>query len=150
MKREGDGKSPIGSFRLLKGFWRADRLAKPVTTLQLKPLKPTMGWCDQTGHRLYNRPVTLPFGASHEVLTRADTAYDIVIILNHNITPRRQNQGSAIFLHLIRDGASHTEGCVAISLSDMRKILQGLNSRSRLQIGLPDHQGKNQRRSAAM
>jgi L,D-peptidoglycan transpeptidase YkuD (ErfK/YbiS/YcfS/YnhG family) len=94
-----------------------------------------MGWCDAPGHRNYNRPVALPFAASHERLSRRDSAYDIVIVMDYNLSPRRQCRGSAIFFHLIHDGATVTEGCIAVSLADMRKILPCLSGRSRIVIG---------------
>jgi L,D-peptidoglycan transpeptidase YkuD (ErfK/YbiS/YcfS/YnhG family) len=134
-KREGDGASPIGAFPMVRGYWRADRLSRPVTGLVMHPLKPDMGWCDAPGHRLYNCPVRLPFAASHETLTRNDNAYDIMIVLDYNLSPRLQHRGSAIFFHLIREGATGTEGCIALSLKDMRKILPHISTKTRMVIG---------------
>ncbi len=125
-KREGDGASPVGSFRMIKGYWRTDRLPRPVTSLPMQALRLDMGWCDAPGHRLYNRAVRLPIPASHETLTRSDSAYDILIILDYNLSPRLAGRGSAIFFHLIREGATHTEGCIAVSLPTMRKLMPGL------------------------
>ena len=64
-KREGDGASPLGSWRLKRVFYRADRLVRPETALPVVPLNQSDGWCDAADHPLYNRPVTLPFDASH-------------------------------------------------------------------------------------
>ena len=63
-KREGDGASPAGRFRLLGAFYRADRLPRPRTRLPVRALRPTDGWCDDPGDRRYSRPVRLPYGAS--------------------------------------------------------------------------------------
>lgn len=84
---------------------------------------PEDGWCDQTGHRRYNRSVDLPFKASHETLKRDDHLYDIVIVMDHNITRHLSVGGSAIFFHLAHDDYRATEGCVAISLRDMQRLL---------------------------
>lgn len=54
---------------------------------------------------------------------RVDGAYDIVFATSHNERPRVKGAGSAIFFHLTRKGSNVTAGCVAVSQSDMRKIL---------------------------
>ena len=46
------------------------------------------GWCDDPGDRNYNRPVSLPYRASHEELWRNDHLYDVVVVLAHNDRPR--------------------------------------------------------------
>ena len=53
-KREGDGASPAGTWPVRNVFFRPDRLAPPVTSLPLVPLKPYDGWCDAPDHRLYH------------------------------------------------------------------------------------------------
>jgi L,D-peptidoglycan transpeptidase YkuD (ErfK/YbiS/YcfS/YnhG family) len=130
-KREGDGKSPMGRWRLGQLFYRPD---KSRHVRHGKQIKKTDGWCDATGHRLYNRPVTLPFDASHERMWRPDEAYDLVCLTSHNQRPRVQGLGSAIFLHVWRSGASGTEGCVALKESDLRKLLARLPRKTCLVI----------------
>lgn len=92
------------------------------------------GWCDAKGHKDYNRPVRLPFGASHESLWRNDEAYDLLVTTNHNQRPRIQGAGSAIFLHVWRTSATGTEGCVALKPADLRKVLMGCSKRTYLVI----------------
>jgi L,D-peptidoglycan transpeptidase YkuD (ErfK/YbiS/YcfS/YnhG family) len=123
-KREGDGKSPIGKWQLEQIFYRADKMVRPHSSVRTRNLRADDGWCDAKGHGQYNRFVKLPFKASHETLKRQDCAYDIVISTNHNKIPRKQNGGSAIFLHVINAGAKGTEGCVALSEKHLRMILQ--------------------------
>ena len=130
-KREGDGKSPVGRWKLGQLFYRPD---KSLHVCGGKRLKTTDGWCDATGHRLYNRPVTLPFDASHEEMWRKDEAYDLVCLTSHNQRPRVQGLGSAIFLHVWRAGATGTEGCVALKRSDLRKLLARLSGKTYLEI----------------
>src|ERR1700732_3369477 len=43
-KREGDGASPAGTFPLLYGFYRADRIARPASGLVMTALQPDDGW----------------------------------------------------------------------------------------------------------
>jgi L,D-peptidoglycan transpeptidase YkuD (ErfK/YbiS/YcfS/YnhG family) len=123
MKREGDGKSPVGSFILRQGFYRSDRVSNPAPALGMRPLRRSDGWCEVPGSGFYNRQVTLPFRDGHETMWRDDGAYDIVFATSHNERPRVQGLGSAIFFHLTREGSGVTAGCVAVSRRDMQKIL---------------------------
>jgi L,D-peptidoglycan transpeptidase YkuD (ErfK/YbiS/YcfS/YnhG family) len=135
-KREGDGGSPRGSFRLLGGAYRHDRLGRrPVTPLPLHRTGPRDGWCDDPRDRRYNRPIRLPApGVSHERLWREDGLYDVVIDLAYNRGPIRPRRGSAIFLHVARPGFRPTEGCVAVRLADLLRLLRRIGPRTRLRI----------------
>ena len=125
-KREGDGGTPVGRFALLHVYYRPDRGLPPATLLPAEPLSPTSGWCDDPAHHRYNRPVQLPFPASHEKMWRDDRLYDIVVVLDCNLAPAVKGKGSAIFFHIAREGYSPTEGCVAVSPEHMRLILQNV------------------------
>ena len=65
---------------------------------------------------------------------RADGLYDVVIDLAHNRGPIRPGAGSAIFLHVARPGFRPTEGCVALRLPDLLRLLRRLGPRTRLHI----------------
>lgn len=130
-KREGDGKSPRGAWLLVDAYFRPDRvLALP----HAKRVKPSDGWCDAPGHKDYNRKVVLPFAASHEKLWRENESYDILITTNHNQRPRLHGAGSAIFLHLWREGATCTVGCIALRRRDMLIVLSKLKGKAYLVI----------------
>ena len=133
-KREGDGASPLGKWRVKRVFYRADRIDRPQTALPVIPLRESDGWCDAAAHPLYNRPVTLPFRASHEKLWREDHAYDVIVELAHNDAPVMAGLGSAIFFHLAHDDGRPTEGCVAISLQDMLGVLRHASTETYLEI----------------
>jgi L,D-peptidoglycan transpeptidase YkuD (ErfK/YbiS/YcfS/YnhG family) len=124
LKREGDGATPVGTFRLQRVLYRADRIQRPRTVLPASPIGNSDGWCETVGDRNYNRQIKLPYPASHELLKREDRLYDIIVVLNHNQRPRVQGHGSAVFFHLAREGYTPTAGCVAVSLRDMRIILE--------------------------
>lgn len=134
-KREGDGASPVGAFRLREGWFRADRLPRPATRLPLRPTRPRDGWCDDARDRRYNRPVLLPLpGVSCERMWREDALYDVVIDCDWNRGPIRRGSGSAIFLHCARPGFAPTEGCVALARRDLVRLLPRLGPRTRLMI----------------
>lgn len=122
-KREGDGATPVGRLLLREVLYRADRIGRPRTVLPLAGIRPGDGWCDEPADRNYNRRVRLPYPASAERLWRDDRLYDLVVVLDYNVRPRVRGAGSAIFLHVARDGLAPTEGCVAVRLEDLLKII---------------------------
>ena len=134
---EGDGVTPLGRFRLLGAMIRAERISVRSAAIDLTQILPTDGWCDAPGDRNYNRPVGLPYPASHEKLSRDDHLYDVAIVMDYNITRRltAKGGGSAIFFHLARDNYSPTEGCVAISRRDMLWLLPRIGPETEMVIG---------------
>lgn len=133
-KREGDGATPSGMFRLLFGFYRHDRIGIVNSTLPLLRINKESGWCDSPEDPAYNQPVSLPYKASHEELMREDRLYDVCIVLDYNISPRARERGSAIFFHQTRPDKGPTEGCVAIDPELMRKLLPRLSEKSLMSI----------------
>ena len=134
IKREGDGATPLGSMRLMHAFVRRDRMRPLFSGLSLKPIGEDDGWCDAPADRNYNRPVSLPYKSSHERMRREDHLYDVVIVLDANIRPRKRGMGSAIFFHLARPGYLPTEGCVAISRRDLEWLLPRLSPKTVLTV----------------
>jgi len=134
-KREGDHATPAGVLPLREVMWRPDRLPPPRTVLPHRSIAESDGWCDDPASPDYNRPVRLPIHASAETLWRDDRLYDILIVLGHNDAPPRPGLGSAIFLHLERPDKGPTEGCIAVSLAHMRRLLGWLRPDDRLLVG---------------
>jgi len=134
-KREGDGASPAGSFLMRRLLYRPDREALPLTKLPVRALAIADGWCDDPDDAAYNRPVALPYKASAERLWREDRLYDLVVVLGYNDDPPVPDKGSAIFLHIARDGYGPTEGCVALSRADLLEVLKTADADSHVVIG---------------
>mgnify|MGYP000338847306 CR=1 FL=1 len=126
-KIEGDGASPAGTWALGRVFYRPDRGAAPQTGLTVVALHPKWGWCDDPAHADYNRLVTLPHPARHEILWRDDALYDVVVELLYNTDPIISDRGSAIFMHVAKPDYSPTEGCIALNLKDLKALLQLCN-----------------------
>lgn len=122
-KREGDGATPAGTWRLVEVLWRDDRIRRSRTSLPVRAIRPDDGWCDAPSDRNYNRQVCHPYPASAERLWRDDHLYDIVVVLDHNRRPRVRGHGSAVFMHLARPGLVPTEGCIALAERDLRLVL---------------------------
>jgi L,D-peptidoglycan transpeptidase YkuD (ErfK/YbiS/YcfS/YnhG family) len=123
-KREGDGATPAGVWRLGDVYWREDRLPRPRTGLTLIRTHPDMGWCDAPGDPRYNQPVLLPYSASAEHMWREDEVYDLCIVLLYNTDPVIAGMGSAIFLHIARPNYASTEGCLACAREDLLSLLE--------------------------
>jgi L,D-peptidoglycan transpeptidase YkuD (ErfK/YbiS/YcfS/YnhG family) len=133
-KREGDHASPAGRFRLLYGFYRADRVRWPRTELPLTPLRPEFGWVDDPADRNYNRLVALPYPVSHEKLWREDGLYDVIVVIGYNVDPVVPGAGSAIFLHVARPDLAPTEGCIAVGRGALLTLLGLLGPGSTITI----------------
>jgi L,D-peptidoglycan transpeptidase YkuD (ErfK/YbiS/YcfS/YnhG family) len=122
-KREGDGATPIGRWRLLSVLYRSDHGPRPLTGLPVNAIGRDDGWCDAPSDRNYNRRVSMPYLASAETMWRPDGLYDVVVVLSHNVRPRVRGAGSAIFIHVARPGFRPTEGCIAMRAEDLRQVL---------------------------
>ncbi len=131
LKREGDGATPLGHFRILSFYFRGDRLSPPLTVLPVKALSRKDGWCDAPGDRNYNRLVCHPYPSSAEHLWRDDHLYDVVGVLDYNFEPRHQGCGSAIFLHIANPERKPTQGCIAVSQHDMKRLLTWLGPKTK-------------------
>ena len=133
-KREGDGASPAGRWEMRRVWYRPDRIEAPETALPVAPIGPEDGWCDASDDPAYNRPVPLPYPASHEKMWREDHVYDVVVELGYNDDPPVPGRGSAIFMHLARPDWSGTEGCVALALQDLLNVLRLAGQGSAVEI----------------
>jgi L,D-peptidoglycan transpeptidase YkuD (ErfK/YbiS/YcfS/YnhG family) len=129
LKREGDGATPAGRYRLLSLYVRRDRLPGPRAALPTYAMRRDDGWCEDVRSGRYNRPIRLPAADGHETMWRDDRLYDIVGVLDWNLAPRIRGRGSAIFLHLARPGLKPTAGCIALRLPDLKRLLEAAGPR---------------------
>ena len=134
-KREGDGGTPRGTFRLRRLWWRADRLPRPATQLPVRRIRASDGWCEDPRDRRYNQPIRLPKDHPGDRLWRADHLYDLIVELDHNTRPRIAGHGSAVFVHVARPGFAPTAGCVALKAGALRRLLARAGPRTRIVIG---------------
>ncbi len=123
-KREGDGATPAGVHRLREVLYRRDRVSRPATGLPARPIRAHDGWCDDPEDPSYNRRVALPHAAGAERLWRDDHVYDVIATIGYNDRPPSPGRGSAIFLHVARDPAAPTAGCVALAMDDLLAVLR--------------------------
>jgi L,D-peptidoglycan transpeptidase YkuD (ErfK/YbiS/YcfS/YnhG family) len=134
LKREGDGATPIGRFAIRQVLYRADRHVRPTTPLPLRAIRSFDGWCEDPHDPNYNRLIKLSPRYEGDRLTREDQLYDLIIVLGYNDVPRVRGRGSAIFVHLARDGYTPTAGCIGLSRHDLSMLLAHARRGSRIII----------------
>lgn len=137
-KHEGDGKTPVGTYPLRVVFYRADRVARPETGIPVRPLTPSTGWSEDPARDDYNTEIAVPPCAEAapgvDRMTREDHVYDLTVVIGYNDDPPVKGRGSAIFMHVARPGYTPTQGCVALSESDLRAVLRLIDTDSKITI----------------
>jgi len=133
-KIEGDFCTPKGNFRIIKIYYRSDKIKKFQTKIPLIKIKKNMGWCDDPRSNKYNRLIRLPFKYRYEPIYRRNGIYDIVGVLNYNYNYVKKNKGSAIFLHISKKNYEKTKGCIALKKKDLIKILSTMRSNEVIKV----------------
>jgi len=123
-KKEGDGRTPSGVFRLGTVFGYEKNLK---TGLSYRQVAENDAWVDDSASSQYNRWVKgKPDAKSFERLKRDDDLYKYAAVIEYNTHPIVRGAGSAIFLHVWRAPDNPTSGCVATSEENILKILHWL------------------------
>lgn len=134
-KHEGDGKTPIGTYPLRTLYYRADHVEKPQTGLDIEILTPDTAWCEDPHHPDYNKKIKLPHPSEPGVMERSDNPiFDLMVVVGYNDAPVVAGKGSAIFMHIAREGFTPTAGCVALKREDMLEVLKILDKSSHITI----------------
>ncbi|OQW47423.1 MAG: hypothetical protein A4S09_15360 [Proteobacteria bacterium SG_bin7] len=124
-KREGDGKTPQGKFKIESAFGYEPKVE---TKLHFEQVTENDKWIDDVASSQYNQWVKGETSAkSFEVLRRSDDLYKYAFVIGYNRKPVVPGAGSAIFGHVWKDSKTGTAGCVAISETDMKNILRMLD-----------------------
>jgi L,D-peptidoglycan transpeptidase YkuD (ErfK/YbiS/YcfS/YnhG family) len=132
-KKEGDLKTPKGTYSIGPLFFRKDKIHKVETQLKKIAIKKNMYWCNDVKNKYYNKLITSKKFGSHEKMFRNDRKYDLVVVINYNTKKIIKKKGSAIFLHLTNN-YKKTEGCVAIKKIDMLILLKIINKKTKIKI----------------
>ena len=133
-KIEGDNKTPKGSFKIERLYYRGDRLNKPFTKLKCIKINKTMGWCNDIRNKAdYNKLVDTRKKTKYEKLHRKDFKYDLVIPIKYNWQGKKLGKGSCIFLHLTKN-YKPTAGCIALSKKDFLIMLKLINPKTKINI----------------
>ena len=133
-KKEGDKKTPKGSFKIGNLYFRKDRLKKPSTLLKCIEIKKNMSWCDDIRFpKKYNKLIRINKKISHEKLKRKDNKYDFLIPIKYNFKKPVTGLGSCIFIHLTKN-YKPTAGCVALKKRDFLIMLKIIKKNSFIKI----------------
>ena len=132
-RREGDLITPKGLYKIKYVLFRSDRV-KIKTKIKKKIIKKNNVWCDDPASKYYNKLVELPFNYRHEKLYKKENIYDIILIINYNMSPIVKNKGSAIFIHVSNRNYKKTEGCIALKKTHLLKILKELKKNTSVKI----------------
>ncbi len=133
-KKEGDKKTPKGTFKIENLYFRKDRVKKPSTFLKCVEIKKNMGWCDDINFpKKYNKLFKIMKKVKHEKLKRKDHKYDLLIPIMYNFKKPIKDKGSCIFIHLTKN-YKPTAGCVAIKEKDFVIMLKLIKKNSKIKI----------------
>jgi len=126
-KREGDGKTPSGIYKIGIAFGNKPRIK---TGLSYRQSFENDIWVDDAASAAYNQWTTLPTTASsYEKMLRPDGLYDLGAVIEYNTDPVVAGKGSAIFIHIRHHKKDRpTAGCVALDRPKLRHLLRWLHA----------------------
>lgn len=133
-KKEGDGKTPKGIFKLGIAFGMHD--IKIDKSMKYIKINKNLYWIDDVNSKYYNKLVDITKvekdwnTAEHLIEYKNQYEYGIEINTNKENIP---GKGSAIFLHCTT--GKPTMGCVAIEKEKMIELLEKINSKTVILIG---------------
>lgn len=139
-KREGDGRSPAGIFRLTSEFGFDD--SPPDNDMNYLPLTAQTECVDDAGSAFYNEIVDKalipqPDWKSSEKM-RDVAQYRLGVVAAYNAR-RAKGVGSCVFMHIWRGVGAGTAGCTAMDQTIIREIIQTLDKKKKpIIIQLPD------------
>lgn len=125
-KREGDGKTPSGTYEISSLF------GKEAIDSNMPFIKTTkkVRCVDDTKSPLYNKIINSQTSNegydSFEEMLRDDGQYDIGAVIDYN-KEAQAAKGSCIFIHIQKDASSPTAGCVAMKREDAYRLLKLLD-----------------------
>jgi len=133
VKREGDGKSPAGVFRLSSAFGYASAGEIGALKIPYTPITDRSECVDDVESDYYNQIVDRDVVAvvdwqSSEQMLMPGIWYEKGIVVAHNSSPVQAGGGSCIFLHNWGGPADTTAGCTSMAPATMSGIVQWIDS----------------------
>ena len=127
LKKEGDGKSPAGIFRL-SGVFGYQAIKSKMNSLKVNERT----FCvDDSKSAYYNQIVSSDtlkkdWDSAETMLMKSD-AYKFGIFVDYNVNPATAQAGSCIFMHIWSGSNSPTAGCTAMKEADILKLINFLD-----------------------
>jgi L,D-peptidoglycan transpeptidase YkuD (ErfK/YbiS/YcfS/YnhG family) len=139
VKKEGDGRSTAGVFRLGEARGR-EPAAPPGTKVPYARLSESWRCVDDPRSRQYNRVLDstgiAKDWASAEDMWAVGALYDLLVVVDHN-TPPVAGAGSCIFLHVWRGPERPTAGCTAMPRDALADLIAWLRPGEAFYVALP-------------
>ena len=140
-RREGDGTTPAGTFRIHPTMYGNE--PNPGVSFRYVRVRCGDWWDEDPASPTYNtfrrvrcgtRP---PFAGNSEGMWESPRAYPYLAVVEFNMRPVVAGRGSGIFLHAATGGA--TNGCVSIAKPQLRAVLRWLKpgATPHIAIGTP-------------
>jgi L,D-peptidoglycan transpeptidase YkuD (ErfK/YbiS/YcfS/YnhG family) len=137
-KKEGDHRNPAGLFALGDVLGYAPALPDGAQGWPYHQVTARDAWIDDPTLGLpYNHLYTLPPDAptpawwEKEKLHLGDSAYQWLVLIEHNYTDPVPGAGNEIFFHVRRGDHYRTAGCTTMKLEDLEKLIKWLRPGSR-------------------
>jgi zinc D-Ala-D-Ala dipeptidase len=130
IKREGDGRSPAGVFRISHSFGFAPKITSGEFYL---PITPTTECVDDVNSKYYNQIVDrmnikdVDWNSSEKMRQVEGYRYGAVVAYND---PATSGRGSCIFLHVWSAPGRGTTGCTAMVDTEAQKLLPWLDDKT--------------------
>jgi L,D-peptidoglycan transpeptidase YkuD (ErfK/YbiS/YcfS/YnhG family) len=127
-RREGDGTTPTGTYRIGRTMYGID--PDPGVRYRYRRIVCGDYWVEDPRSPSYNRfrhvpcGQTPPFRVRGERLWQATRAYRHFAVVEFNTSPVVPGRGSGIFLHATTGGP--TNGCISLPLAQLRQVLRWL------------------------
>jgi L,D-peptidoglycan transpeptidase YkuD (ErfK/YbiS/YcfS/YnhG family) len=139
-KREGDGATPAGTYRV--GATAYGIAPDPGVHGAYHRLVCGDWWDEDARSPAYNTFQHVPcrtaphFGGGSEALWRISPQYRYFAVVEYNATPAVSGRGSAIFLHV--SAGRPTAGCVSLPEAELVRVLRWLQPSARplIQLGI--------------
>lgn len=133
VKREGDGKSPAGVFRLSSAFGYEPEARIGDLSIPYTQVTDRLECVDDVNSAWYNRIVfrdtadPVDWNSSEQMLMDG-IWYEKGIVVDHNSDPIRPGAGSCIFLHNWSGPTDTTAGCTAMAPEVLTRIIRWIDA----------------------
>lgn len=134
-KREGDGKTPLGTYQFTMAFGLKE---DPGSILNYHQIKSGDYWVDDSQSAYYNQLVNTgeikKAWNSAEDMSAAAPFYNYGLVLNYN-TECIPGKGSAIFIHCTQSAAdTGSAGCIRVPEELMKQLVQSVDAKTKIVI----------------
>lgn len=125
-KREGDGKTPVGTFALRRGLYYVKDFH---TSFPMEQYNENYTWDENPVSPTYNTLLRNPKPGTKgdRIWEHRNRQYRYIVVVEYNTDQPIPGAGSAIFIHAWRAAGKPTAGCVGMSEANMKRVVEWLD-----------------------